>query len=189
MKMFMRGIHLLLLSLLVSGCALTDYVKSNNKRAQLNPSDTINAVDEDDECFIEEERFVVHSYDDAKTEDTYTSADILEKVYFNFDSSKILPEEEAKIGQVAKMLANEEGIKLLVVGQCDKFGRDNYNFVLGRQRAESVRRVLINSGLDASKVEIVSLGSTKANKNYNSKAESAGDRECDIVLKEYKVVE
>ena len=48
--------------------------------------------------------------------------------------------------------------KIIVEGNCDEFGTDEYNHALGLKRAKTVKKLLVNSGIDANKIDIVSYG-------------------------------
>ena len=57
---------------------------------------------------------------------------------------------------VAKAAASAYGVKL--EGNCDEWGSDEYNFALGLKRAQAVKTELVNEGVDAKRISMVSLG-------------------------------
>jgi peptidoglycan-associated lipoprotein len=145
--------------------------------------------DYSDEYFINENdrgngnSFVAHGFDVQKTEYNYTSADVLESIYFNFDSSKILKVEQMKLAEIAKIFVKDKSLSILVVGNCDRFGKEQYNNMLGKRRAEAIRDIFISLGIGEDRIITASLGSSKANKNVQRKEDGALDRRCDIVIR------
>ena len=163
----------------LSGCSIFN----SDKGKALSPSDTIVGTEGDDEKFLNETRqYVANSFDDKKTEYNYTQSDVIEAIYFNFDDSNISREGVLKIQDVAKMVKKSSSLNILVVGNCDKFGTEKYNYNLGRRRADAVRDVFISAGIDKDRIVTASLGSCKANKEILNKSEGKNDRRCDIVL-------
>ena len=83
----------------------------------------------------------------------------LQDVYFAFDEVNILPSAklvlEANAVLLRKLYKNR---KLLVEGHCDERGSVEYNLVLGLRRAEAVKAYLIDSGIQQSRMGIVSYG-------------------------------
>ncbi|MDR2777009.1 MAG: OmpA family protein [Puniceicoccales bacterium] len=182
---YIRNICTLGLIFAIAGCSSFDF--STNE--SLSPQDTIVTEKNcSDECFINKDdeegnNFVAHGFDAQKTEYNYTAADVLESVYFSFDSSKILRAELIKIVEIAKVFIKDKTLCILVVGNCDKFGKESYNNALGKRRAEAVRDVFVSLGIDENRVITASLGSIKANKSVQHKADCALDRRCDIVIR------
>ncbi|MDR2432197.1 MAG: OmpA family protein [Puniceicoccales bacterium] len=182
---YIKYICALSLIFALAGCSSFDCFTNES----LSPQDTIVTEKNcSDECFINKDdgdngdNFVAHGFDSQKTEYNYTSADVLESVYFNFDSSKILRAEQIKVAEIAKVFIKDKTLCVLVVGNCDRFGKESYNNALGKRRAEAVRDIFVSLGIDENRIITASLGSVKANKSVRHKEDSALDRRCDIVL-------
>ena len=86
------------------------------------------------------------------------SADI---VYFDYDSAAIKSGEESKLAAVASALKSDSSAALLVEGNCDERGTEEYNRALGERRALASREALANQGVDASRVVTRSYGQDK----------------------------
>ncbi|MEM7434010.1 MAG: OmpA family protein [Myxococcota bacterium] len=86
--------------------------------------------------------------------------DILEKVYFEFDSAKIQSRSFPVLDNVAEVLkAHPEITKVRVEGHTDSSGSDAYNLRLSQRRADSVVRYLINrGGISADRLEAKGFG-------------------------------
>src|ERR1051325_566201 len=65
-----------------------------------------------------------------------------ETVYFDYDSSAIKGSEQSKIAAVASALRSDMAAKLLVEGNCDERGTEEYNRSLGERRALAAREAL-----------------------------------------------
>lgn len=82
-------------------------------------------------------------------------------VYFELDSFSVKASEKAKIEEVAAYFkSNQEG-DLLVEGHCDERGTEGYNLSLGDRRANALREYLVNLGVSAERVHIVSFGESR----------------------------
>lgn len=76
-------------------------------------------------------------------------------ILFDFDKYDIRADMEAPMQSNAKAVKNRS-VKL--EGNCDEFGSDEYNFALGLKRANSVKTALVNAGMNADSITMVSLG-------------------------------
>ena len=82
----------------------------------------------------------------------------VQDVYFEFDSWKISKEGVSSLQSDADWLRAHPGQPVTIEGHCDSRGTQNYNMVLGRKRAEAARAYLIDLGVDASQLRVVSYG-------------------------------
>jgi len=81
-------------------------------------------------------------------------------VQFAFNSANILPQATAQLDAVAEgiKLAGPE-VKVLIEGHTDGLGSDQYNLILSRRRAESVKAYLVeHHGIPAASLKSVGLG-------------------------------
>ena len=82
-------------------------------------------------------------------------------VYFGFDANTLQSGELSKIEQVAAHLAQNTDQVVVIEGNCDDRGSNEYNLVLGEQRAISIRDYLVTLGLAADRVQTKSYGEEK----------------------------
>lgn len=82
-------------------------------------------------------------------------SDKLTSVLFDFDKYNIRADMEAPLKADSALLKNKT-VKL--EGNCDEFGSDEYNYALGLKRANTVKAALINEGMNADSITMVSLG-------------------------------
>jgi outer membrane protein OmpA-like peptidoglycan-associated protein len=59
-------------------------------------------------------------------------------IYFEFNKADIKQESAATLGQIAKMLSSDPGLKLLVTGHTDNVGSFESNRTLSERRAQAV---------------------------------------------------
>ncbi|QSW89458.1 MULTISPECIES: OmpA family protein [Flavobacterium] len=87
-------------------------------------------------------------------------------VYFDFNSSKPTNASLSGVDFLVKYLKNNPGKSADIIGYADEIGSSNYNAELSRKRAEAVKKVAINAGIDASRLNVIANGEdTSVNKN------------------------
>ena len=84
-----------------------------------------------------------------------------EPVYFGFDASNLASTELAKIESVAQHLKDNADRVVIVEGNCDERGSNEYNLELGSLRAISIRDYLATLGIDGNRVQTKSYGEEK----------------------------
>ena len=82
-------------------------------------------------------------------------------VYFGFDSTTIPGGEIAKIEDVYRDLAANPTHVVIVAGNCDERGSNEYNLSLGENRAIIVRDYLARLGVEANRLQTKSYGEEK----------------------------
>ena len=82
-------------------------------------------------------------------------------VYFGFDASALAPSEMAKIEAVAQHLTQNPDRVVIVEGNCDERGSNEYNLSLGEQRAISIRNYLLQLEIAPKRVQTKSYGEEK----------------------------
>ena len=87
-------------------------------------------------------------------------------VYFDFNSSKPTNASLSGVDFLVKYLKNNPGKSADIIGYADEIGNSSYNTELSRKRAEAVKKVATNAGIDASRLNVVANGEdTSVNKN------------------------
>jgi peptidoglycan-associated lipoprotein len=82
-------------------------------------------------------------------------------IHFAYDSSVIRKSEQASLQSVAQQLTSDPGTKLLVEGNCDERGTEEYNQSLGERRALAAREALTKLGVDPMRIMTRSYGKDK----------------------------
>lgn len=82
----------------------------------------------------------------------------LKDVPFNFDSYKLESSSKAILDGNAMWLKENAAQKVQIEGHCDERGTNEYNMVLGANRARSTMEYLRSAGIDSSRMSTVSYG-------------------------------
>ncbi len=97
-------------------------------------------------------------------------------VYFDFDTAKLSSDTYAVLNEHADFLTKNPGQSIVIEGHCDSRGTPEYNIALGERRAKSVETYLLNSGVSASQISVVSYGEEKPAVNGSTEAAFAKNR-------------
>lgn len=89
---------------------------------------------------------------------TATSDGPLKDIHFAFDSYKLDATAKATLASNADWLKAHEGATVQVEGHCDERGTNEYNMVLGANRARAAADHLRSLGIPASTISTVSYG-------------------------------
>jgi len=100
----------------------------------------------------EDEQFARKSLDDLNRERP------LGDVYFDLDNSTIKDEGRAALETNATWLKRWTSTRISIEGHCDERGTAEYNLGLGERRANAVKAYLVELGVPADRVVIVSKG-------------------------------
>ena len=76
-------------------------------------------------------------------------------ILFDYDKFDIREDMQENLKANSSLLKNKT---FKLEGNCDEFGSDEYNFALGLKRANSVKSALVNEGISADSISMVSLG-------------------------------
>lgn len=90
------------------------------------------------------------------------SPPVIEDVFFDFDKAGIRLDAQRTLESNAEILEKKYlDASLLLEGHCDERGSEEYNLVLGERRAQAVKEYLIDLGLPATNIHIISYGKEK----------------------------
>jgi peptidoglycan-associated lipoprotein len=80
-------------------------------------------------------------------------------IHFEFDRSGIQSADHAALDRKAAILTANPAVRVRIAGYCDERGSEEYNLALGNRRAAAAKQYLIERGIDAGRLDAVSLGS------------------------------
>ncbi len=104
-------------------------------------------------------------------------------VYFAYDAATVRPSEQSKIEAVASALKSDSSAKLLIEGNCDERGTEEYNRSLGEKRALAAREALASAGIDPNRIATRSYGEDKpADPGHDESAWSRNRRDEFVLL-------
>jgi peptidoglycan-associated lipoprotein len=103
-------------------------------------------------------------------------------IHFAYDSAVIRDSEQANLQSVAQALSANPSDKLLIEGNCDERGTEEYNRALGERRALAARQALAKLGVDPRLIRTESFGKDKPVDPGHDEAAWAKNRRDDFVL-------
>ncbi|MDP9039134.1 MAG: OmpA family protein [Acidobacteriota bacterium] len=87
--------------------------------------------------------------------------DNVQDVFFDYDSYELRPDAQTNAGKAAAFLVAHPDVKVVIGGYCDDRGSAEYNLALGENRANSAKTALVNAGVAANRIRVVSYGKEK----------------------------
>ena len=96
--------------------------------------------------------------DEMRSEQAASAAAGLRDVFFSYDSWTISEEGRQALGRDAEWMKTNPSAAIKVEGHCDERGTSAYNLVLGEKRAKAVRNYLVELGVSANRLSVVSYG-------------------------------
>ena len=84
-------------------------------------------------------------------------------IQFDFNSSRIRPESQVVLGNLAAALSSPglQALPFLIEGHTDAKGAAEYNRKLSAQRAQAVKDLLISKGIEGVRLQTVGKGSSE----------------------------
>lgn len=103
-------------------------------------------------------------------------------ILFNSGSSKLKPESNSSIKEIADILKENPDLKLKIIGHTDADGDQNANLKLSKDRAESVKNELINIyGISSSKLETDGKGESEPVADNSSSVGKSQNRRVEFI--------
>lgn len=85
----------------------------------------------------------------------------VQDIFFDYDTYDIRSDAEATLSHDASYLASHPNIKVVIGGYCDERGSNEYNLALGQNRADATKKALVNAGIAADRIRVISYGKEK----------------------------
>lgn len=104
-------------------------------------------------------------------------------VRFEYDRDVLSSDAMMSLQKLAKALRKHPNVPVVVAGNCDERGTEEYNFLLGQRRAEAARHYLWVLGVRESQVETISYGAELPLDFEQTEAAFAINRRDDVTVK------
>ena len=146
----------LVLATIFVGCARRPGVLSSATAPSRPPAPTAQAAEDSDAvqaAVVEERQTIV----ERQAPSSFVENANVKAIYFDFDRYDIRPEDARTLEADAAWLKSNN-VLILIEGQCDERGTDEYNLALGDRRARSAMNYLVSHGVTSDRITIVSYG-------------------------------
>ena len=85
----------------------------------------------------------------------------VQDIFYDYDSADIRTDAQSTLAKDAAYLNSHPNIRFIIGGYCDERGSNEYNLGLGQQRAEAAKTAIVNAGVSASRIRVISYGKEK----------------------------
>ncbi len=133
--------------LLSSGCNK----KVTKVESQAGPATQQAPAAQVQKAFAPNDSFVVSDLD-AKMKGIFVP------IYFAFDKYDLSDKAIGDLGRIASFLKENPSLRILIEGNADEIGSDEYNIGLGERRARTAKNYLVTFGISDTRLEITSYG-------------------------------
>lgn len=110
------------------------------------------------------------------------------KVYFDYDKSSLRQDTVRILEDAVKILGKNPEANILITGNCDVRGPENYNIRLGQKRAASVKNFMLDNGIPEERIKIISRGKLDAIARVTDLVGMQKDRNAQFMIAEVEEV-
>ena len=86
----------------------------------------------------------------------------VQDIFFDYDKYDIRADAQTTLAHDASYLTGNPNVKVLIGGYCDERGSEEYNLALGQNRGDSAKKALVNAGVSAGRIRVISYGKEKS---------------------------
>ena len=114
----------------------------------------------------------------------FAAVEALKPIFFDFDKYELRQSDRRILDANAQWLKDNANQLVLIEGHCDERGTNEYNLGLGERRARTTMNYLVNQGVAASRISIVSYGEERPNCADKTEACWQQNRRAGFLVKE-----
>ena len=85
----------------------------------------------------------------------------VQDIFYDYDNYDIRSDAQVTLAKDADYLLQHPNIKVVIGGYCDERGSNEYNLVLGQNRAQAAKIALVTAGVAADRIRVISYGKEK----------------------------
>ncbi len=158
-----KKISLLALVLMLLSCEhFKEYEDEETSVVEQNQSDQVivedEKIDQPYQTVENEQQAEALNAEVVEKIESVKEVEVQDRVFFDYNSFAIDEIAKPVLNTQIEWLKNSPEIKITIEGHCDERGTREYNIALGEKRALSVKNYLVEGGVDASRIQIVSYG-------------------------------
>jgi peptidoglycan-associated lipoprotein len=84
-----------------------------------------------------------------------------DRIFFATDRSTLSDDARGMLDRQAAWLQRYPAVNVVIVGNCDERGTEEYNLALGQRRANADREYLLAHSINAGRVQLISYGKNR----------------------------
>jgi peptidoglycan-associated lipoprotein len=107
----------------------------------------------------------------------------LTTIYFDFDQSNLRADAKNGLKANADFMKSNATASVLIEGNCDERGSEEYNLALGMRRAEAAKRYLVDLGVESSRLSTISYGEERPAASGSGESAWAKNRRDDFKVR------
>ncbi|MEM9390797.1 MAG: OmpA family protein [Bacteroidota bacterium] len=105
-----------------------------------------------------------------------------EGLQFDVNSSTVRSSSQSNLTDLSSVLNKYEDTEILIEGHTDDTGSDEYNQTLSEKRSESVKRMLIQKGVVASRMTSIGYGESQPLEDNGTEAGRQANRRVEVAI-------
>ena len=107
---------------------------------------------------------------------------VLQNIQFEYNSSALTEDSQSGIQMLTDFLKRNPDLKVELAGHTDNVGSESYNQKLSADRANVVRKALVDNGIDEIRLMAKGYGSTKPLAPNDSEEHRAMNRRTEMII-------
>lgn len=155
-RFFLLGVIVMLSLLALWGCPKKSQVTASPE-SQKGAAPGADAATKE----LTDEQAAMQRANEEARERAATAAAGLQPIYFDYDRSFVRNDARAVMQANADWLKANPNVKVRIEGNCDERGASEYNQALGQRRATAAKKYLVDMGIPAKRISLLSYGKEK----------------------------
>lgn len=107
---------------------------------------------------------------------------VIKNLFFATDQTEILPKSEPAMQELFEFLDKNPDVRIRIVGHTDWEGSDEHNQILSEGRANSVKRSMVERGIDPSRIETEGRGESQPVDTNKTEAGRQNNRRVEFTI-------
>lgn len=107
---------------------------------------------------------------------------VFSPIYFDFDQAGINSEMAPVLSGNATYMKESPNTVIVIEGNCDERGTNEYNLALGERRAINAKEYMVNLGIDSARIRTVSYGEERPLFSGQNATDWSQNRRADFIV-------
>ena len=110
------------------------------------------------------------------------SSTVFSPIYFDFDQAGIDAAMRPVLTSNADYMKESPGTVIVIEGNCDERGTNEYNLALAERRAINAKEYMVNLGVDPARIRTVSYGEERPLFSGQEESDWSQNRRADFII-------